>query len=107
MPRNRKRLFQLQLQHAGAFALLGQNEAFAKLEITDEQRQRFMTVVREMETKIRGLTQDAESSGRPKEIMPKIRKVRTEHEGKIEAILSDTQKRQWQLLLGKAFILDD
>jgi hypothetical protein len=28
-------------------------------------------------------------------------KVRREHEGRIEALLSDAQKKQWQEMLGK------
>src|SRR5262249_35741226 len=36
-PRQQDRLFQLQLQQAGHFALLGENQAFKKLKITDDQ----------------------------------------------------------------------
>jgi len=36
-PKQRERLLQLQLQQAGAFALLGEHEAFTKLKITDER----------------------------------------------------------------------
>jgi hypothetical protein len=102
-----ERLFQLQLQQAGVFALLGQHEAFRKLKITDEQREKFREVVQAMEKKIQPLVKEAESGGNPQEVMPKVMKVRKEHESLIEALLSDTQKKQWQELLGKPFMLGD
>jgi hypothetical protein len=102
-----RRLFQVQLQQAGAFALLGRNQAFDKLEITDEQRTGFMGVVKDMEQKMRPLFQEVQEGGKPEEIMPKVMKVRREHEKKVEALLSDTQKKQWRELLGKPFELGD
>ena len=51
---------------------------------------------------------EAQSGGNPQEIRPKVIKIRKEHEGKIEAILSDAQKKQWKDMLGKPFdILGD
>jgi hypothetical protein len=104
--KQQERLFQLQLQQAGAFALLGENEAFRKLKITDEQRKRFMEVVREMQKKIEPLIKEAQSGGNPEDIRPKIMKIRQEHEGRIEAVLSDAQKKQWKELLGTPLDLD-
>jgi hypothetical protein len=102
-----KRLLQVQLQQAGVFALLGQNEAFLPLKITEEQRRKFMEVVQEMQQKIQPLVEEAEAGGKPEEIMPKVMKIRKEHEGKIETLLSATQKKQWKELLGKPFDLGD
>ena len=39
--------------------------------------------------------------------MAKAKKVRKEHEGKMEAVLMDVQKKQWKELLGKPFDFDD
>jgi hypothetical protein len=103
--KQQKRLLQLMLQQAGVFALLGQNEAFLPLKITDEQRRKFMEVVQEMEKKIQPLVKEGEAGGNPEEIMPKAMKIRKEHEGKIEAILSERQRKQWKELLGKPFEL--
>lgn len=103
----RDRLFQLQLQRAGAFALLGENEAFLKLKITEAQRKQFMEVVQQMQKRIEPLAKEIESGGRPEEIMPKVMKVRREHESRIEALLTDTQRKQWSKLLGKPFKLDE
>jgi hypothetical protein len=101
--RQQHRLLQLQLQQAGVFALVGENEAFAPLKITDEQRQRFMAVVQEMHKRIEPLINEAESAGNPAEIMPRIMKVRREHESRVAAILTEAQRSQWRKLLGKPF----
>ncbi len=106
-PKQQDRLLQLQLQQSGAFALLGQHESFLKLKITDEQRKQFMNVVQEMQKKIEPLIKQAESGGNPEEIRPKVMKIRKAHEEKIEAILSDVQKKQWKEMLGKPFDFGD
>ena len=105
--KQQERLLQLQLQQSGAFALLGRHEAFIKLKITDEQRKKFMEVIQEMQKKIEPLIKEAEAGGNPEEIRPKVMKIRKAHEGKIEAILSDAQKKQWKAMLGKPFDLGD
>lgn len=102
-----RRLFQLQLQQAGAFALAGQNEAFRTLKISDEQRRCFTAVVPSMHEKMQPLLVEAQASGGPDEIAPKLLRVRREHAGRILAILSRHQKEQWQALLGRAFEFDD
>ncbi len=97
-----QRLRQLELQQEGPFAL-GRPEIVKELHITDEQRQQFMGVVEAMQKQIEALVQEAESGGNREEIRPKVMQIRKEHAGRIEAILSDTQKRQWQDMLGKPF----
>lgn len=101
-----KRLRQVELQQEGAFAL-GRPDIGKELKITDEQRKQFMAVVEEMQKKIEPLIKEAQSGGNPQEIMPKVMKIRKEHEGKIEALLTDAQKKQWQEMLGKRLDLDD
>src|SRR5258707_5540095 len=44
---------------------------------------------------------------KPEEIRPKMMKIRKEQEGKIEALLSDAQKKQWKEMLGKPLDLGD
>jgi hypothetical protein len=105
--RQQERLFQLQLRQAGVFALIGENMAFVSMKITVEQRKKFMEVIQEMHKKIAGLAKAAQTEGKPEEIMPKVKKVRKEHEAKIEAILTDDQKKQWKELLGRPFELSD
>jgi len=104
----RSRLCQLELQQEGPFALHhGDVEIRKDLKITDEQRKQFMAVIQEMQTKIAPLLKDVDSGGDPQEIWPKLKKIRTEHEGRIEALLSDAQKKQWKEMLGKPLDLDD
>ena len=105
--KQQKRLFQLQLQQAGAFALMGENEAFVKLEITDEQRKQFMVILQEMHQKIEPLMKEAQNGGNPQAIGPKIMKLRKEQEDRIDALLSDAQKKHWQEMLGKPLDLSD
>ena len=102
-----KRLRQLELQQEGAFALVHGEEVGKALKITDEQRKQFMAVVQDMQKKIEPLIKEAKSGRNPEEIRPKIMKVRKEHEGKIEALLTDGQKKQWKEMLGKPLQLDD
>src|SRR5262249_10238688 len=85
--RQQHRLFQLQLQHAGAFALLGRHEEFLKLKITDQQRKKLMEVVQEMQEKIQSLLKGVQGGGNPEEFRPKMMKVRKDHEAKIEGLL--------------------
>jgi hypothetical protein len=101
-----KRVRQVELQQEGAFAL-GQPEVGKELKITDEQRKQFAAVVQDLQKQIEPLIKEAQSGGNPVEIRPKVLKIRKEHEGRIEATLSDTQKRQWKEMLGKLFTLDD
>jgi hypothetical protein len=101
-----KRLQQLELQHEGSFTL-GRPEIAKELMITDEQLKQFMGVAQEMQKKIDPLIKEAQVSGNPKEIGPKMMKIRKDHEGKIEAILTDAQKKQWKEMLGKPFDLGD
>ena len=104
----RKRLRQLELQREGPFALLhGEGETAKDLKITDEQRKQFMAVVQDMQKKIQPLIKEAQSGGNAEEIRPKVMKIRKEHEGKIEVLLTDTQKKQWKEMLGKPLALDD
>jgi hypothetical protein len=105
--KQRARLFQLQLQQAGVFALLGENEAFKPLKITAPQRKRFRELVQDMETKIQATIQDACSEPKPEEILPRVMKIRKQYAGKLEALLSEGQQKAWKELLGKPFELGD
>jgi len=101
-----KRLRQVMLQREGLFAL-GNAEVIKELEITDQQRQQFFEVVQEMQKKIEPLLKEAQKGSKPEEIRPKVMKIREEHVGRIGALLSDAQKKQWKELLGKPLDLRD
>jgi hypothetical protein len=101
-----KRLRQVMFQREGLFAQ-GNGEVMKELEITDQQRQQFFEVVQQMEKKIEPLLKKAQKGGKPEEIRPKVMKIREEHMGRIGALLSDAQKKQWQEMLGKPLDLGD
>ena len=86
---------------------LGNAEVMKELEITDQQRQQFGEVVQAMQKKIEPLLKEAQKGGKPEEIRPRVMKIRKEHEGKIEALLTEAQKKQWKEMLGKRLNLDD
>jgi Spy/CpxP family protein refolding chaperone len=103
-----KRLRQLELQRDGAFVFMnGEGPIGKDLKITDEQRKQFMGVVQDLQKKVKPFIKEAESGGNAQEIWPKIVKIKKEHEGQIEALLTDTQKKQWKELLGKPLNLDE
>jgi hypothetical protein len=105
--KQRTRLFQLQLQQAGVFALLGENEAFKPLQITAAQRQEFMAVVQDMQKQIQATIKAAGNEPKPEDILPQVMKIRKEHEATMETLLSASQKKGWQQLRGKPFELGD
>jgi hypothetical protein len=101
-----KRLRQVMLQREGLFAL-GNPEVMRELDLTDRQRQQFAEVVQDMQKQVEPLLKEAQNGGRPEDIRPRVMKVREEHAGRIEALLTEAQKKQWQEMLGKPVDLGD
>ena len=98
-----KRFQQLELQHEGPAALVGRPEIVTKLQITNEERHRVMAIIQELQSNIEPLTKDARSGGNPKEILPKVIKIREDYDEKIEAVLTDAQRNLWKEMRGKPF----
>ena len=48
------------------------------------------------------LVKEVQAGGNPAEIRPKIEQLRKDHAQKLEAILTDAQKKQWKEMLGPA-----
>ena len=105
-PGQLKRLRQVTLQQEGSFAL-GQDEVRKELKITQEQMEKFQAVVQELQKSVEPLVKQAQAGGKPEEIRPKIEQLRKEHAKKLEAVLTDAQKKQWKELLGPPFELED
>ena len=105
-PDQQKRLRQVTLQQEGGFAL-GQDDVRKELEITPEQLKKFMAITHELQTSVESLVKEAQSGGNPEEIRPKIERLRKDHAKKLEAILTDAQKKQWTEMLGPPFELGD
>jgi hypothetical protein len=72
-----------------------------QLNITDEQRQRIIGAIQEMQKEIEPLLKAAKSGGNPQEILPKVIKLRRDCEGEIVALLTAAQKQQWEEMTGK------
>jgi len=105
-PGQRTRLRQVTLQQEGGFAL-GQDDVQKELKITQEQLKKFTAVVRDLQKSVTPLFKAAESGGKPEEIRPKIEQLRKDNAKKLEAILTDTQKKHWKEMLGPPFELGD
>jgi hypothetical protein len=105
-PGQRNRLRQVTLQQEGGFAL-GQDDVQKELKITQEQLKKFTAVVHELQETVAPLVKEAQSGGKPEEIRPKIEQLRKDHAKKLEAVLTDAQKKQWKELLGPPFELGD
>ena len=105
-PGQRKRCRQVTWQQEGAFAL-GQEDVRKELKITQEQLEKFMGIVHELQNKVASLVKQVQSGGNPEEIRPKIEQLRKDHAKKLEAVLTDAQKTQWKELLGPPFELGD
>ena len=99
----RKRLRQLELQREG----LRNGEIWKDLQVTDEQRKQFMAMMRRAQKETQLLMEELQQSRKLKEIQPKVIKVRDELEGKLEALLTDAQKKQWKEMVGKPMDLAD
>jgi len=100
-----KRFEQLELQHEGPSALFRPQIA-QDLKITGEQRSQFMGLVQEMTKEIQPLIKESKSAGNPgkmEEIRLTVIKLRMDCLGKIVALMSDAQKKQWNAMTGKPF----
>jgi Spy/CpxP family protein refolding chaperone len=100
----RKRLRQLERQREG----LRDGKIWKDLQVTDEQRKQFMAMMQRAQKQIESLLDEMRKDGKPKEeIQPKVIKVRDDLEGKLEALLTDAQKKQWKEMLGKPMDMAD
>ena len=103
-----RRLRQLELQQEGLFALLRQR---GDREGPEDHRRatdsNSWLSSRRCKRRSSRLLNDAQNGGDPEEIRPKVMKIRKEHEGRIEALLTDAQKKQWKEMLGKPLDLGD
>lgn len=105
-PEQRKRLGQVVLQQEGAFAL-GRDDVRKELKITPEQMKQFMGIVQDLHRSVEPLVKEAQVGGDPAEIGPKIEQLRKDHAKRLEAVLSDAQRKQWHEMLGPPFDLGD
>ena len=99
----RTRLHQLELQKD---LLFGPAWNMKELQITDEQRKQFMAPTQETQQKTQALMATLRKGATPDEIRPKALQLRVDLEVKLEALLTEAQKKQWKELRGKSVALD-
>ena len=100
-----KRFEQLELQHDGPPALFRPKIA-QELKITAELQKQFMGFVQEMQKQIEPLIKEGRSAVKPEkmeEFRLKVIKMRMDCLGKMLALVSDVQKKQWEEMTGKPF----
>jgi hypothetical protein len=105
-PGQQTRLRQVTLQQEGAFAL-GQDAVRNELKITQEQMRKFTAIMQELQKSIEREVKRAQAGENPEGLRPRIEQLRGDHAKKLEAVLTDAQKKQWKELLGPPFDLRD
>jgi hypothetical protein len=66
-----------------------------------------MAITQELQKQVEPLIKQAQSGGNPDEIRPKVEQLRKDQAKKLEAVLTDAQRKQWKELLGPPFELTD
>lgn len=99
-----KRFEQLKLQYDTPSIML-RPEIVTKLNITDEQRQKFMVAIQDMQKEIAPLLKESKSGGNLQDILLKVTRLRQACQGKIVALLNDAQKQQWEEMTGTPFVI--
>jgi bifunctional DNA-binding transcriptional regulator/antitoxin component of YhaV-PrlF toxin-antitoxin module len=94
----RTRLHQLELQKDGLF---GPAWNMKELQITDGQQKQFMAPTQEAQQKTQALMETIHKGANPDVIRPKALQLRVDLEGKLEALLTEAQKKQWKAMLGQ------
>lgn len=105
-PEQLKRMRQLELQQEDVFAF-GQPDVMAEIKLDDDQRQRFMKTVMELQRKLEPLIKEAQTQGNPEVVRPKAMALRKEYAARIESILTEPQRERWKKMLGEPFDLSD
>jgi hypothetical protein len=95
-----QRLRQIALRQEGLFAL-GDPEVAAELALSDAQRRQFQSIIQETQRRFVALGRKAETSGNPAAVEREARQIRSEQQDKIEALLTEAQRKKWRRLLGE------
>jgi hypothetical protein len=66
-----------------------------------------MAMMQQAQKQSEPLLAEVRKGGRPEEIQPKVIKIRDGLEAKLEALLTDAQKKQWKEMLGEPMDLAD
>ena len=93
----RPRVHQLELQKDGLF---GADWNMRELQITADQQKQFVAPIQEMQKRSEALMEEIHKGANPDVMRPKALQLRLDLEVQLEALLTDTQKKQWKVMLG-------
>ncbi len=82
-------------------------EVLKELKISEAQQKQFIPLIQETQQKITTLMGELKNGGTIAEIQPKILQSRADLERRLEALLTDDQRKQWKEMLGKPMELSD
>ena len=99
-PEQLKRFRQINIRSEGLFGLAEADraEVLKELKLDEEQQRKLTSRAQEL--------QEAVAAAKFPEGMRSVRKIRREQNDKVQAILTEAQKKQWQEILGQPFELN-
>jgi hypothetical protein len=98
-PEQHQRLRQIVLQQEGLFAV-GNPEVGGELKLTEDQQRRVTALMEETQKRFQALQEKAQAAKDPAAIHQEAARIRKEQEGKIEELLTTTQRARWKEMLG-------
>ena len=99
----RKRLGELVRQRERLF---GGPSLWTNLQITEEEKAQFMAVIGPMSKKMAAAAAEAQHATNVADVQRQVLGLRAELEQQLEAILTDSQRKQWNEMLGKPTAID-
>jgi hypothetical protein len=99
----RKRLGELVRQREGLF---GGPSLWTNLQITDEEKAQFMALIGPMSKKMATVAAEAQHATNVADVQRQVLGLRAELEQQLEAIFTDSQRKQWKEMLGKPIAID-
>jgi hypothetical protein len=102
-----KRYHQLELQQQGTMALASRKDIQDELKLTDDQKTKIDDIrqkaMDDMRSSMQGVDFQSMTAEERQQMMTKMREAQKSTSDKIEAILTDDQKKQWKDMQGTPF----
>jgi hypothetical protein len=99
----RRRLAELVRQREGLF---GGPSLWNGLQITDEEKTKFMAVIEPMQKKMHAAASEAEHGANTTEVQHRVLALRADLERQMEAVLTESQRQRWQEMTGKPIAVE-
>jgi hypothetical protein len=97
------RLAQLVRQREGLF---GGPSLWTDLQITEEEKARFMALIEPRHKKMDTVAAQAQHGAAPAVIQRQVLGLRADLERQLEAVLTDSQRKEWQEMLGRPIAIE-